>query len=123
MASTGFTQVRHSDARSNGSETMRQAKVFIHIHDSWLQKQLITLPVLQQFKVVESVKDGASWCEQFQACGASALLLEWDQTLSKTLSSESGRSLLAGRDYILFSRGEPNQVIDRLLAHCAGYHM
>lgn len=102
---------------------MHQAKIFIHIHDRWLEKQLIALPALQKFKVVESAKDGPSWSEQFQACGANALLLEWDEALAKPLNSESGRSLLAGRDYILFSRGEPNRTIDTLLAHCAGYHM
>ena len=100
---------------------MNKPRLFMHVQDTELARQLMQSAVVRQFMVVAS-SDTAPWPEQLLQQKVDAVLLQAERFQSSALSQLIDSGILAELDFIIVSDGKPDPVLDQLMRCGAGYH-
>lgn len=97
---------------------MDNARVFIHAHDSDMQKHLLDLPAVKRSIVLSGSEHGL-WFEECRELEANIVLLYVDSETKDDLSTLTDMDDTA---FLFFSSGKPIRELDKLMAKGAGYH-
>ncbi|MBJ7554422.1 sigma-54 interaction domain-containing protein [Marinomonas spartinae] len=100
---------------------MPSPKLFMHTRDPLLASALLGLSGVRQFELSISNQTD-SWLEQLSESGCQIALIEIDSLKDQALANLDNSSLLQSVEFLFFSQGEPDPMLDNLMSKGAGFH-
>lgn len=100
---------------------MPSPKLFMHTRDPLLASALLGLSGVRQFELAISNQTD-SWLEQLDHSGCQVAIIEVDNLNDKALANLAKSELLQSVEFLFFSRGEPDPMLDNLMNKGAGFH-
>lgn len=100
---------------------MPQPRLFFHVEDSLLERQLLKLETLRKFMLVKS-SNQSCWTEQLTGSQCDTAVLQVNALSDAQLSAVIEGKMMKSLDFIMLSEGRPDRNLDRLLLQSAGFH-
>ena len=100
---------------------MTQPVIFLHVQDPELTTLLLQSETVRRFVICKSQPDEC-WVEQLLRQPCDLAFIEIDDTEPEQYDLLLQSHLLVGIDFILVSKGLPDQATDQLMRSGAGYH-
>ncbi|WP_250655581.1 sigma-54 interaction domain-containing protein [Alkalimarinus coralli] len=97
-------------------------RIFLHVIDNSLEKQILQLDIINKLAVTRSDKE-TSWINQIIAGPEYDIaLIEADAFNQGQIGRIHDENLLPEMDFIFLSQGKPNPHLDQMVLRSAGYH-
>ena len=100
---------------------MKQPRLFMHVQDPELARQLMQSAVVRQFVLTKS-SDAAPWPEQLLQQPCDLAFIQADHCRQADYQQLMASGVLSEIDFIVVSDGKPDPQLDQLMRCGAGYH-
>ncbi|MEL0636919.1 sigma-54 dependent transcriptional regulator [Marinomonas sp. TI.3.20] len=100
---------------------MSSPKLFMHTRDPSLASTLLSLPSVRQFELTIS-NQNECWLEQLTNSHCQIALIEVDNSEKSSFLALQENDLLSSIEFLFFSQGEPDSLLDDLMHKGAGFH-
>jgi len=100
---------------------MSSPKLFMHVKDPLLASNLLSLPSVRQYELNISHQDG-NWLDQLVIAQCAVALIEVSSLQDAALKALIDSPVLSRTEFLFFSQGEPDPILDRLMHKGAGFH-
>ncbi|MGO2356185.1 MAG: sigma-54 interaction domain-containing protein [Marinomonas foliarum] len=100
---------------------MSLPKLFLHVQDPLLASDLLALKGVQQYELNVSYQE-ESWLQQLAISQCDVAIIEVNPADGDSLQGLVDHPLLSQTEFLFFSKGEPDPMLDRLIQKGAGFH-
>ncbi|QUX95061.1 sigma-54-dependent Fis family transcriptional regulator [Marinomonas sp. CT5] len=100
---------------------MSSPKLFMHVQDPLLASNLLSLNGVRQFELNISHQD-ENWLDQLSVSQCDVALIEVNSLHDVALKELINSDLLYQTEFVFFSKGEPDPILDSLMRKGAGFH-
>ncbi len=100
---------------------MSSPKLFIHVQDPTLATNLLALSSIRQYELNIS-HQGENWLDQLIETKCDLALIEVCSRHDDTLKALLNHPALSRIEFVFFSQGEPDPILDNLMKQGAGFH-
>lgn len=100
---------------------MPQPRLFFHIEDGLLERQLLERETLRKFVLVKS-SNQSCWTEQLVRAECDVAILQLNTLSDAQLRAVIDQKMMKSLDFMVMSNGRPDPNLDRLLLQSAGFH-
>ena len=101
--------------------TMQTPTLFMHVHDPLLASNLLSLEGVRQFQLNVSHQQ-KSWLDQLSHAQCDVALIEVNDSHDVALKALINSRTLHQTEFLFFSKGQPDTVLDNLMRKGAGFH-
>mgnify|MGYP002515233718 CR=1 FL=1 len=100
---------------------MSSPKLFMHTRDPSLASTLLSLSSVRQFELMISTQNEC-WLEQLAESQCKIALIEVSNVEKRSFTALQNSHLLSNIEFVFFSQGEPDSLLDSLMHKGAGFH-
>ena len=100
---------------------MSSPKLFMHIQDPLLASNLLSLQSVRQYELNIS-QQGENWLDQLTTAQCDVALIEVNSLHDVALKALVDSPILYKTEFLFFSRGTPDPILDCLMRKGAGFH-
>ncbi|NLQ16910.1 sigma-54-dependent Fis family transcriptional regulator [Marinomonas sp. M1K-6] len=100
---------------------MSSPKLFMHVQDPLLASNLLSLQSVRQYELNLS-HQGESWLEQLTSAQCDVALIEVNSLHDSALKALINSPVLYKTEFLFFSQGTPDPILDCLMRKGAGFH-
>lgn len=100
---------------------MSSPKLFMHVQDPLLASNLLSLNGVRQYELNISHQD-ENWLDQLSTTKSDVALIEVSSLQDVALKALINSPVLYQTEFLFFSKGEPDPILDSLMQKGAGFH-
>ncbi|WP_100635298.1 sigma-54 interaction domain-containing protein [Marinomonas sp. ef1] len=100
---------------------MSSPKLFMHVQDPLLASNLLSLNGVRQYELNISHQD-ENWLDQLSVAQCDVALIEVNSLHDVALKELINSPVLYKTEFLFFSKGEPDPILDHLMHKGAGFH-
>ncbi|WP_418138689.1 hypothetical protein AB8616_01275 [Marinomonas sp. RS-M-Aa-14] len=100
---------------------MSSPKLFMHVQDPLLASNLLSLQSVRQYELNIS-HQGENWLDQLTNAQCDVALIEVNSLHDIALKALVDSPILYKTEFLFFSRGTPDPILDCLMRKGAGFH-
>ena len=100
---------------------MSLPKLFMHVQDPLLASNLLSIQSVRQYELNISHQD-KNWLDQLTAAQCDVALIEVNSLHDTALKELINSPILYQTEFLFFSQGGPDPILDKLMHKGAGFH-